>query len=151
MNLWELTKNLMKNTCTSDGGSEVPAGQQCPQSCVKWESVRAKWYSKEQTGSRKQKVDPTSVSQYLQTWDVDDLKKGLIPFSMVLHTHLAQEAKKLKEDLRGSCRAAGQWWPNTHTRGQQISNNAQHWRSPRPSEHSRCCFRCAFQTLPGQS
>ena len=30
---------------------------------------------------------------------MDDLKKGLIPFSMVLHTHLAQEAKKLKEDL----------------------------------------------------
>jgi hypothetical protein len=53
MKSWELTKNLMEGTCASDDGSEVPAGQQCPESGVKWEYVRAKGYSKGQTGSHK--------------------------------------------------------------------------------------------------
>lgn len=92
-------KNLMEDTCASDNGSEVPAGQQCPQSgCEMGIYVRAKW-AKGETGSHKDKIDPTSVSQCLQAWDVDDLKKGLVPFSMALHTRLAQDAKKLKEEL----------------------------------------------------
>lgn len=59
-------KNLMEDTCASDDGSEVPAGQQCPESgCEMGIYVRAKW-AKGQTGSHKYKVDPTSVSQCLQ-------------------------------------------------------------------------------------
>ena len=84
-------KNLMEDTCASDNGSEVPAGQVGIY-------VRAKW-AKGETGSHKDKIDPTSVSQCLQAWDVDDLKNGLIPFSVALHTLLAQDDKKLKGEL----------------------------------------------------
>lgn len=43
---------------------------------------------------------------------------------MELHSHLAQDSKKLKEDMAGDLEELQAHWPRTNKLGEQISNSA---------------------------